>query len=156
MKRRKLLKTAAVSTLSAPAFLRSRNLNSTLQMASVGTEAKGWSDTILMSTHAKARHVAFCDVDLARTRQAKGLQPDAPVFQSSREMFEKMEGQIDAVTVSTPDHMHAYISLDAMRRGIHVHCQKPLTHNVWESRQMRLQAAKSKVITRMGLSLIHI
>ena len=90
MKRRKLLKTAVASTLTAPALLRGRNLNSTLQMASIGTEAKGWSDTLLMSTHAKARHVAFCDVDLARTKQAKDLQPNAPVFQSSREMFDKL------------------------------------------------------------------
>ena len=150
MNRRTLLKAAATSTLATPAFVRGRNLNSTLQMASIGTEGKGWSDTLMMSTHAKAKHIAFCDIDLSRTNQARNLQSRAPVFQFFRDMFEKMEGKIDAVTVSTPDHMHAYIALDAMRRGIHVHCQKPLTHNVWEARQMRLQAAKSKVITRMG------
>jgi hypothetical protein len=65
-------------------------------------------------------------------------------------MFSKLGGQFDAVSVSTPDHMHAFIALDAMRRGKHVFCQKPLTHTVWESRQMRLQAEKSKVITQMG------
>jgi hypothetical protein len=54
------------------------------------------------------------------------------------------------VIVSTPDHTHAAISLDAMRRGKHVYCQKPLTHTVWEARQMRLQAKKSKVVTQMG------
>jgi predicted dehydrogenase len=150
MNRRTLLKASVASTLAAPAIVRGRNLNSTLQMASIGTEGKGWSDTLMMSTHAKARHIAFCDIDLARTAQAKDLQSKAPVFQFYRDMLDKLEGKIDAITVSTPDHMHAYIALDAMRRGIHVHCQKPLTHNVWEARQMRLQAAKSKVITRMG------
>ncbi|MFL3657940.1 MAG: Gfo/Idh/MocA family oxidoreductase [Opitutales bacterium] len=53
-------------------------------------------------------------------------------------MFETLGNNIDAVSVSTPDHMHAYTSLDAMRRGKHVYCQKPLTHTVWEARQMAL------------------
>ena len=150
MNRRKIIQSAAASTLAAPILLRGKNLNSTLQMASIGTEAKGWSDTVMMSTHDKAKHVAFCDIDLARTDKAKDLQPEAPIFQDYRDMFCKLDGKIDAVTVSTPDHMHAIISMDAMSRGIHVHCQKPLTHNVWESRQMTRMAAKTKVITRMG------
>ena len=150
MERRTLLKATPVATLAAPSFVSGRNLNSTLQMASVGTEAKGWSDTIMMSTHSKAKHVAFCDVDLSRTDKARDLQSDAPVFQDYREMLSKMEGKIDAVTVSTPDHMHAHISMAAMRQGIHVHCQKPLTHTVWEARQMAILAKKAGVITRMG------
>jgi predicted dehydrogenase len=73
-----------------------------------------------------------------------------PVFQHYREMFDQLGETLDAVTVSTPDHMHAYITLDAMRRGLHVYCQKPLTHNVWEARQVALQAKQSNVITRLG------
>lgn len=150
MKRRKFLQSATASSLFVPALLKGKNLNSTLQMASIGTEAKGWSDTVMMSTHEKAKHVAFCDIDLSRTDKAQDLESEAPVFQDYRDMLNKLEGKIDAVTVSTPDHMHAFISMDAMRRGIHVHCQKPLTHNVWEARQMKILAAKTKVITRMG------
>jgi len=119
-------------------------------MAAIGTAGKGLSDTRLTADHDQVRYVAFCDVDLARTEEVSTLQPETPVFQDFREMFAKVGDSIDAVTVSTPDHMHAYIALDAMRRGKHVFCQKPLTHNVWESRQMRRQAAKSKVITRLG------
>jgi hypothetical protein len=89
-------------------------------------------------------------VDLARTEKAHKLRPDAPVFQDYREMFEELGDKIDAVTVSTPDHTHAVIALEALRRGKHVYCQKPLTHTVWEARQMRLQASKSDVITRLG------
>jgi predicted dehydrogenase len=148
--RRHFLKASASFLAVAPAIAQGRNLNSKLQIASIGTDGKGYSDTIKMADHERVRHVAFCDVDLARTQGVLKLQADVPVFQDYREMFDKLGDAIDAVTVSTPDHMHAYVSLDAMRRGKHVHCQKPLTHTVWEARQMALQAARSGVITRMG------
>ena len=81
---------------------------------------------------------------------SESLGPDAKVFQDYRDMLSELGDRIDAVTVSTPDHMHAFIGLDAMRQEKHVYCQKPLTHNVWEARQMALQAKKSNVITRLG------
>jgi len=150
--RREFIRTSAATTalFAAPALVRGQNLNSKVQMASIGSDGKGWSDTNEMSSASNGTHVAFCDVDLNRTGQVRKYKPDAPIFQDYREMLTQLADQIDAVTVSTPDHMHAYISLDAMRRGKHVYCQKPLTHNVWEARQMRAQAAKSKVITRLG------
>ena len=136
--RRRFLETNAAFLAVAPALVRGRNLNSKLQLASIGTGGKGYSDTAIMANHDRAIHVAFCDVDLARIDKVKELQPIAPVFQDYREMFETLGNNIDAVSVSTPDHMHAYTSLDAMRRGKHVYCQKPLTHTVWEARQMAL------------------
>jgi len=150
--RRRFLENTAATTalIAAPAIVRGQNLNSRVQLASVGADGKGWSDTKAMSTHGEATHVAFCDVDLNRTLKVKELKPDAPIFQDYREMLSKMGDQIDALTVSTPDHMHAYVTLDLMRQGKHVYCQKPLTHTVWEARQVRLQAAKSGVITRLG------
>lgn len=148
--RRDFLLTSASLLATAPAVVRGRNLNSKLQLASIGSGGKGYSDITRMADHQRAVHVAFCDVDLSRTVKALELQPNARVFQDYRDMLDSLGDQIDAVTVSTPDHMHAYISLDAMHRGKHVYCQKPLTHTVWEARQMALQAEKSKVITRMG------
>jgi predicted dehydrogenase len=150
--RRCFLKTSALvtATVAAPAFVRGQNLNSKLQLAGIGTEGKGWSDIHEMASHPQVKFVAFCDVDLSRTDKVRGLAPEAPVFQDYRIMLDRLGDRIDAVTVSTPDHTHALISMDAMRRGKHVYCQKPLTHTVFEARQMRLQAAKSGVITRMG------
>ncbi|MEZ6122961.1 MAG: Gfo/Idh/MocA family oxidoreductase [Planctomycetaceae bacterium] len=141
---------AATATLAAPAILRAQNLNSRLQLAGIGCEGKGWSDIHEMSTHSQTNFVGFCDVDLSRTDNVRKLNPDAPVYQDFREMLTDLGDKVDAVTVSTPDHMHAFIGLDAMRRGKHVYCQKPLTHSVWEARQMALQAAKSDVVTRLG------
>ncbi len=141
---------AAAATLAAPAVVRGRNLNSKLQFAGIGADGKGWSDIKEMASHAQVKSVAFCDVDLSRTDKVRALAPEAPLFQDYRKMLDSLGDRIDAVTVSTPDHTHASISIDAMRRGKHVYCQKPLTRTVWEARQMRLQAAKSGVITRMG------
>lgn len=152
LNRRRFLQSASAAALvtAAPAFVRGQNLNSRLQMAAIGCEAKGWSDTRQMANHAQVKHVAFCDVDLGRTEKVHELNPEAPIFQDYREMFEKMGDKFDAVTVSTPDHMHAIINALAISHGKHVYCQKPLTHTVWEARQNRLQAAQAGVITRIG------
>jgi len=148
--RRTFLKTSGAAILGFPAIVRAANLNSTLQIAAVGCSGKGLSDITETGSHPKAKFVGFCDVDTTHFEKADAKFPGVPHFQDFRDMFAKLGDKFDAVTVSTPDHMHAYISLDAMRRGKHIYCQKPLSHTVWEARQMKLQAAKSKVITQMG------
>ena len=148
--RRQFLQSAAASAIAAPAVVRGQNLNSKVQLGGIGCEGKGWSDINQMAGHDRTHFAAFCDVDLSRTEKVRTLNSTAPVFQDYREMLDRLGNKIDAVTVSTPDHMHAFIGLDAMRRGKHVYCQKPLTHNVWEARQMALQAKQSNVITRLG------
>ncbi len=148
--RRTFLKTTAVAALGFPAILRAANPNSNLQIVSVGCNGKGFSDITEVGSHARAKFVGFCDVDTARFDKVNAKYPDVPQFQDFREMFAQLGDTFDAAIVSTTDHMHAFIGLDAMRRGKHLYCQKPLTHTVWEARQMRLQAAKSKVVTQMG------
>ncbi|WP_417734515.1 Gfo/Idh/MocA family protein [Rosistilla oblonga] len=152
IKRRQFLQAsaAAAAVVACPSIVRGRNLNSKLSVAGIGCDGKGWSDIKEMSDHPQTQMAAFCDIDLARTEKVQKLAPDAPVFQDYREMLAKLGDKIDAVTVSTPDHMHAFITLDAMRQGKHVYCQKPLTHNVWEARQVANQTKKSGVITRLG------
>ncbi|MEZ6089280.1 MAG: Gfo/Idh/MocA family oxidoreductase [Pirellulaceae bacterium] len=152
IKRRQFLQASAAAgaVIACPAIVRGRNLNSKLSVAGIGCDGKGWSDIKEMSDHEMTTMSAFCDIDTSRMEKVKDLNSDAPVFQDYREMLGKLGDKIDAVTVSTPDHMHAFITLDAMRQGKHVYCQKPLTHSVWEARQVANQTKKSGVITRLG------
>jgi len=148
--RRAFLTTAATAIVAAPAIVRGRNLNSKLNFAGIGADGKGMSDIIEITNHKGVHPVAYADVDLNRTVKVRKKHPHAKIFQDYREMLDSLGDKIDAVSVSTPDHTHAIISLDAMARGKHVYCQKPLTRTVWEARQMRLAARKHGVITRMG------
>ena len=150
MIRRKFLTSSFTVPFGVPILLRGQNLNSKIQLAAVGTEGRGWADIDEMSTHLKTETVAFCDVDLSRTAKARRLNPKAEIFQDYREMLSKMDEQIDAVTIGIPDHMHAPVVINALNRNKHVYCEKPLTHTVWEARQVRLHAEKAATITRMG------
>jgi predicted dehydrogenase len=93
--------------------------------------------------------VAICDVDTNRARNVYNRYPNVPKYTDFRVMLEKQK-DIQAVVVSTPDHTHFHASATAMRMGKHVYCEKPLTHSVWEARQLKLLAAKHKVATSMG------
>ena len=66
-----------------------------------------------------------------------------------REMLQK-ESSLDAVLCATPDHTHAYICLQSFSAGKHVYCEKPLTHNIWEAREVKRVAAESGLATQMG------
>ncbi|HIG29182.1 MAG TPA: Gfo/Idh/MocA family oxidoreductase [Verrucomicrobiales bacterium] len=70
-------------------------------------------------------------------------------YEDFRDMLEK-EKDIDAVLCATPDHLHAYISVTAMRAGKHVYCEKPLTHNIWEARKVAQVAKETGVATQLG------
>ncbi|MEM7697899.1 MAG: Gfo/Idh/MocA family oxidoreductase, partial [Verrucomicrobiota bacterium] len=151
MSRRDAMKTAAAGSalLAAPSFVRGQNLNSRLQLASIGSDGKGHSDISEMSSHDRQKYVALCDVDLGR-KAAQQLHPDVPFYQDFRAMLSEKESEIDAVTISTPDHTHAYAALTAMNLGKHVYCQKPLTHTVEEARLVTDTAREKGLITRMG------
>ncbi|MBI2928900.1 MAG: Gfo/Idh/MocA family oxidoreductase [Verrucomicrobia bacterium] len=92
--------------------------------------------------------VALCDVDEVNAAGAFKKYPSAKRYQDFRVMLEK-EKSLDAVVVSTPDHIHTVASVTAMRLGKHVYCEKPLTRSIWEARLMRETAAKYKVATQM-------
>jgi len=87
--------------------------------------------------------------EIERYYEAKGLSYKVAAFEDFRVMLEK-EKSIDAILCATPDHQHAYVCVTAMRQGKHVYCEKPLTHNVWEARQVAKVARETGVATQMG------
>jgi predicted dehydrogenase len=76
--------------------------------------------------------------------------PAAARYRDFRQMFEEMGDRIDAVTISTPDHMHFPAALMAIQLGKHVRVQKPLTHTIEEARILKAAALKAGVVTQMG------
>ena len=120
-----------------------------LRFAQVGVGGMGEGDRgSVMGAGAKL--VALCDVDEERAKNAFAKHPDAKRFKDFRKMLDEVEKEIDAVVVSTPDHIHAVAALDAMRRGKHVYVQKPLARTFHECQSM-LDLSKAKgVVTQMG------
>jgi len=94
--------------------------------------------------------VAICDVDKGRLGVQAGKHPKAKTYTDYRRMFDDVAKEVDAVFVATPDHHHAAATMAALRLGKHVYCEKPLTHSVWEARQVTEAARRAKVATQMG------
>ncbi len=153
--RRQFLKNAAAAgtilPLTAASWSRVYGANGKLRVASVGCGGKGWSDLTATAASPQVEVVSLCDIDESKPHlgQAAEKYPQAKRYTDWRKLFEHHK-DFDAVIVSTPDHMHAPVSLPAMQLGKHVQCQKPLTHTVHEARQMRLAAKKYNVVTQMG------
>jgi predicted dehydrogenase len=126
----------------------SRSPNERVNIASIGVGGKGSSDCDQAGNHGNI--VAICDIDDNPLEEKAKKFPKARKYHDFRKMLEEMGKEIDAVTVSTPDHTHAPASIMAMRMGKHVYCQKPLTHTVAEARLMRETARQYKVCSQMG------
>ncbi|NBA85677.1 Gfo/Idh/MocA family oxidoreductase [Emticicia sp. CRIBPO] len=121
-----------------------------LNLASIGAGGKGFGDISNAWNNGAENVVALCDVDTNQAARAIKKFPNAKVFSDFRVMFEQMKGDIDAVTISTPDHVHGIAAMTAMQAGKHVYVQKPLTHNIYETRQLTEAARKYKLVTQMG------
>ena len=121
-----------------------------LNIAAIGAGGKGTSDIMNASVKGRERVVALCDVDFSGSakRSVKNF-PKAKLYHDYREMLEN-EKDLDAVTISTPDHVHGPAAAFAMKRGKHVYVQKPMTHNIREARLLTEMARKNKIVTQMG------
>ena len=121
-----------------------------LRLASIGIgRGIGSYDLDQLASHPDVQIVAVCDVD-ARTREARMKKHSAKGYADYRNMFKEMAGEIDAVHIATPDHMHGPIALLAMSLGKALYCQKPLANTIWEVRAMRRTASEKKLVTMMG------
>ncbi len=121
-----------------------------LNIAGIGVGGKGQSDLTGFAASPKANVAFLCDVDDRQATRSVQRFPQAKRYKDWREMLDKEHGQIDAVSVSTPDNTHAVAAIAAMQLGKHVYVQKPLTHDIYEARMLTEAAKRYKVVTQMG------
>ena len=123
--------------------------NAKVNVAGIGIGSRGGAD---VGEVAGLGHniVALCDVDDNYAAKEFEKYPGAKRFKDYRVMFDKMGKEIEAVVIGTPDHTHALLAMEAMRRGKHVYCEKPLAHAVHEVRQLMAAAHQFKVVTQLG------
>lgn len=120
--------------------------NEKLNVAAIGAGGKGSSD---IAACENENVIALCDVDWDRAGRAFEYFPNAKKYRDYRNLLED-HPELDAVTISTPDHTHAPAAYMAMKLGKHVYVQKPLTHTVAEARLLKNVAAEMDVVTQMG------
>ncbi len=123
--------------------------NEKINVAGIGVGSQGGSDIDQIAAEG-GNIVALCDVDFKYAANEFAKYPNAKQFKDYIEMLDTMDKEIDAVVIGTPDHTHAVIAMEAIRRGKHVYCEKPLTHNIHEARTLIAAAHKSNVVTQLG------
>ena len=131
-----------------------------IKLAAVGVMGKGYSDWTPMLKSGLVEMVAFCDCDVTMRERAQlalardGINFDmysVPFYTDYRKLLDDagILG-IDAMTISTPDHVHAPVAIQAMKQGIHVYVQKPLVRTLWELDYFEKTAKENGVVTQMG------
>ncbi len=138
---------AATFTILQAGSARSYAANEKLNIAYIGAGGRAGSN--IRGTESQSI-VALCDADWQRAAAAFKKYPNVTRYKDYRVMLSEMESKVDAVIVSTPDHHHFHASMAAIRLGKHVYCEKPLTHSVWEARELTKAAREAGVATQMG------
>ncbi|MFH1923138.1 MAG: Gfo/Idh/MocA family oxidoreductase, partial [Planctomycetota bacterium] len=127
-----------------------RSPNEKLNLAGIGVGGRGGAD---VNGCASENFVALCDVDDRRAAGTFNNFPKAKKYRDFRKLLDELENQIDAVVIGTPDHTHAPPAAMALRMGKHVYCEKPLTHNVYETRLLTDLAKKNNLATQLGTQI---
>lgn len=121
-----------------------------LLIGGVGVGGKGESDVRNFYASGKAEIAFLCDVDEKRAATSRAAFPKAKFYKDYREMLDKEHKNLDAVSVSTPDHNHFVVAMSAMQMDKHVYVQKPLSHDIYEARMLTQAAKKHNIVTQMG------
>jgi len=132
MKRRHFIKAGMVGSLAFPAIVKGQTSNVGLKVAGVGVGGMGRAN---LSNLVGADVVALCDVDHTYVQPVFEEYPAAQRYFDTAEMLEQ-QPEIEAVLIASPDHTHASLVKQALEAGKHVYCQKPLTHDIAESRYL--------------------
>ena len=155
--RRTLLKQLTATGIAMPYLARTswaqNPPSNTLRHASFGAGGMANSDLTTISSAPNVQLVATVEIDEGRRNSFKKRFNKTRVYADWREMLDKEAENLDSVNVSTPDHMHAPMAMSAMQLGMHVYGQKPLTHEIYECRQVQNFAREQKLVTQMGIQI---
>ena len=132
-------------TANAASYSRIYGANERLNIGAIGVGGRGGGD---LDAVGSENIIAICDVDSGALTAAGNRYPNAKKFFDYRELLES--AKIDSVVIGTPDHHHAPATVRALRRGLHVYCEKPLTHTVQEARLVTALSKEKGVATQMG------
>lgn len=149
---------AQSSLLGVAAHLGSSSLvlgdspNEKLNVAFIGVGGRGGGNLNSVTADGSVNVVALCDVSEGHLGRAAQKHPKAKQYRDFRRLYDEA-GSIDAVVVSTPEHTHAFATMPALQLGKHVYCEKPLAHNIRETRQLTLAAERAGVATQMGTQI---
>jgi len=151
LNRRQFLRaaTATVALFQIAPVRAALSANEKVNIAGIGIGSQGGADVDAVAGEGH-NIVALCDVDANYAAKKFAQYPKARQFKDYREMLDQMGREIDGVVIGTPDHTHAVIAMEAMRRGKHVYCEKPLAHTIGEVRALMAAARDSKVVTQLG------
>ena len=154
--RRSFLKSLSTAALAAPFVTHSmmaRPPHTVLAHASFGAAGMAWSDISELTKSKQVELIAVAEVDLNRTAEVRKQFPQTRIYQDWRKLLEAEAKRLDSVNVSTPDHMHAPIAMSAMQLGKAVYGQKPLTHDLYETRRLTEYARSRGLVTQMGIQI---
>lgn len=153
LSRRTALKTSVAATLTMVHGAGDRPIsaaespNEKLNIACIGVGGRGGANVSGVSSQ---NLVAFADVDENRAAGTVTKFPKTQRFTDYRKLLDQCSGKLDAVVISTPDHTHFHPAYAAMQLGLHVYLEKPLAHNIWETRTLTDYAAKQGLATQLG------
>ena len=151
--RRSFLQSVAGAAVAAPFLTGRARAAQAVRHASIGASGQAYSDIMSFAEHPAFDLVAVADVDLCRVDQVLVKFPKVRVYQDWRELLKKEHDRIDSVSVSTPDHMHCMVAVEALKRNKPVYVQKPLCNNLHEVRLLTELARKRGLTTQMGIQV---
>jgi predicted dehydrogenase len=156
--RRSFTKLAGAASLTVPMY--ARNLLSAppsnrVRHASFGADGMAAADVLTLVNHPNVELVACAEVDTARGKRVKERFAGSKlkIYQDWREMLDREGKNLHSANIGTPDHMHAPMAVSAMQLGLHVYVQKPLAHDLYETRRLAELAREKKLITQMGIQI---
>ena len=148
-----LAQAATISAVAAAPEISFASPNDRMKIAFIGTGGRGGGNLQTIAKSDGVDVVGLCDVDSRFLTSAGNKFPEAKQFEDFRKLYDDIGNEIDAVVVSTPEHIHAYAAMPALQLGKHVYCEKPLAYNIDETRRLTEAAERAGVATQMGTQI---